>query len=90
MKVYIGNLAPAITESDIEQMLNDIDTPTSVKLIKDRYTGESRGFAFVEFRNQEKGNEAIRALDGQNIQGKILKANQAIEKREGSSTGRRW
>lgn len=90
MKIYIGNLAPAINESDIEQMLTDIDTPTSVKVIKDRYTGESRGFAFVEFQNQEKGNAAIRALDGQTVQGKSLTANEAKERREEPSRNRRW
>ena len=90
MKVYIGNLAPAINESDIEQMLVEVEKPASVKLIKDRYTGESRGFAFVEFTSQEKGNQAIQTLDGQNVQGKTLTANQARERREESSQNRRW
>ncbi len=88
MKVYIGNLATAINESDIEQLLTDIDTPTSINVIKDRYTGQSRGFAFVEFSNQSKGNEAIRALDGQNIQGKTLTASEAREKRDTFSHNR--
>ena len=73
-----------MNESDIENMISEINTPTSVKLIKDRYTGESRGFAFVEFRNLDEGNEAIRQLDGQSVQGKTLTVNQARERRDDS------
>jgi RNA recognition motif-containing protein len=90
MKVYIGNLASATNESDIEQMLVEVEKPTSVKLIKDRYTGESRGFAFVEFTSQEKGNQAIRTLDGHSHQGSTLKVNEARERRDDFSRGGRW
>lgn len=90
MKIYIGNLETSVNENDIEQMFTEIDTPTSVKLIKDRYTGESRGFAFVEFRNTDKGNEAIRQYDGQSFKGKTLTVNQARERRDDSSRSNRW
>lgn len=90
MKLYIGNLTPTISEADIEKMFTEIDTPTSIKLIKDRYTGESRGFAFVEFSSEQKGQEAIRQFDGQSMNGQTLTVNQARERREESNSGRSW
>jgi RNA recognition motif-containing protein len=90
MKLYIGNISHSADENDIEQMFVKTLTPTSVKLIKDRYTGESRGFAFVEFGSREQGEEAIRQYDGQDLKGRPLKINEARERNEGKSQGRSW
>ena len=80
MKVYVGNLAPTIDEAEFKNLVTPFGTPETVNLIKDRVTGASRGFGFVEFQNDEQAKAAIAGLNGKEVSGKALKVNESQPK----------
>ena len=63
MNIYVGNLSFDATEADIENAFAEFGDVNSVVIVKDRDTGRSRGFGFVEMRNQQAGQEAIDNLN---------------------------
>ncbi|MBN1669938.1 MAG: RNA-binding protein [Kiritimatiellae bacterium] len=79
--LYVGNLAFSATESDIENLFSEQGTVHSCKLIVDRDTGKSRGFAFVEM-DDEQAQNAIVKLNGAMLGGRPLRVNEARERRE--------
>jgi len=69
-KLYIGNLPFSATEDQLNEWFSQIGvTPSGVNLIRDRFTGQSRGFAFVEVTNDEEADKAVNSLNGQNFGG---------------------
>lgn len=78
-KLYVGNLPFKVTEDDIRNLFEQYGSVHSVSLIVDRYTGKMRGFGFVEMDNAE---EAIKSLDGHDMEGRALRVNLAREKNE--------
>jgi cold-inducible RNA-binding protein len=76
-KLYIGNLSYSSTEGALKEFFAAYGPIISVKIIMDNMTGQSRGFAFVELEDNDKADEAIKALDGQPLDGKNLKINEA-------------
>jgi RNA recognition motif-containing protein len=76
-KVYVGNLSYSANEDDLRQMFEEHGTVVSAQVIMDRETGRSKGFAFVEFSNDQEAQAAISALDGKEIGGRVLKVNEA-------------
>ena len=78
--VYIGNLPPRTTEEDIEELFSQAGEVRKVSLIKDRETGYSRGFAFVEMSTQVEAETAIKMLNGSMLGDRQLKANLARPK----------
>jgi cold-inducible RNA-binding protein len=85
-KLYVGNLPFNTTEDDLRNLFAQYGEVTSVKVISDRDTGRPRGFAFVEMENAD---EAIKALDGQEFEGRNLKVNVAREREAGQGGGPR-
>lgn len=77
MNIYIGNLNYQVEEANLQQMLEDFGPVVSVKLILDRDTGRSRGFAFVEMENAEDANRAIKELNGADYEGRALVLREA-------------
>ncbi len=77
MKLYIGNLSPETTEDTLRQTFAGHGEVSSVNIIKDRYTGESRGFGFVEMITKSEAQEAISSLNGTELDGRQLKVNEA-------------
>lgn len=77
MNIYVGNLDFSSTEDSIRTLFEQHGEVTSVKIITDRDTGRSRGFSFVEMSNDDEGRAAITALDGQELDGRALKVNEA-------------
>ena len=77
MNIYVGNLDFSSTEDSIRALFEQHGEVTSVKLITDRDTGRSRGFAFVEMSSNDEGRAAIAALDGKELDGRALKVNEA-------------
>ena len=76
MKLYVGNLSFDTSEQQLRELFEPYGV-TSVTLITDRDTGRPRGFAFVEVSDNQQGNAAIEAINGQNIDGRELKVNEA-------------
>lgn len=77
MNIYVGNLSYRMTEEELEAEFGKFGTVKSVKIIKDRDTNRSKGFAFVDMDDQSAGNEAIEALNGKEIGGRTLRINEA-------------
>ncbi len=89
MNIYVGNLSFDATESDIEQAFGQFGEVKSVNIIKDRDTGRSRGFAFVEMNDKQAGLQAIEGMNLKEISGRAITVNEA-RPREERSGGRRW
>ncbi|MEW6412493.1 MAG: RNA-binding protein [Candidatus Zixiibacteriota bacterium] len=91
MNIYVGNLSYQATEEDIRQAFEAYGQVTNVNIIKDRYSGESRGFGFVEMASKDEGLAAIEGLNGKDLKGRALNINEARprEERGGGGGGRR-
>ncbi len=83
MNIYVGNIAYAVSESELEQAFGQYGEVSSVNIITDRYTGQSKGFGFVEMPNDEEANKAIEGMNGNPLKGRELRVNQARPRREG-------
>ena len=94
MNIYVGNLSFDATEQDIEQAFTEYGEVKSVNIIKDRETGRSRGFCFVEMKDRQAGLDAIEGLNLQEIQGRSVTVNEARPRENrgggGGGGGRRW
>jgi RNA recognition motif-containing protein len=91
MNIYVGNLLREATEDDLRQAFEAFGQVTSAKIIKDKYTDDSRGFGFVEMPDQQEAKSAISGLDGKDLKGRTLKVNEARprEDRRGGFGGNR-
>lgn len=89
MNLYVSNLGFQMQEEDLKQLFTPFGEVTSVKIINDRETGRSRGFAFVEMSSQEAGNKAIESLNGKTVEGRAMSVAIAREK-ESRSPRSRW
>ena len=76
-KLYVGNLSYGITDQALEQMFAPHGTVQSAQVIMDRDTGRSKGFGFVEMSNDQEAQNAIKALNGQQADGRSLTVNEA-------------
>ena len=86
-KIYVGNLPLSSTEGDLRSLFARHGDVASVNVIMDRETGRARGFAFVEMEQEDSAREAIRSLDGTELDGRSLRVNEAEDKPRGG--GRR-
>ena len=90
-KLYVGNLPFSATEDSLHDFFSQAGVnPSAVNLIRDRFTGQSRGFAFVEIANDEEADRAVNSMNGQNFGGRNLVVNEARpqEQRGGGGGGR--
>ncbi len=88
-KLYVGNLAYGVSNTDLETMFAPHGTVQSAQVIMDRDTGRSKGFGFVEMGSSNEATAAINALNGKESDGRQLTVNEARprEERSGSRTG---
>ena len=86
-KIYVGNLSYDTTEDDLRTLFAQAGTVASVALIKDRDTGQSKGFAFVEMSNQSEAEKAIQTFNGYTLSNRPLKVNLARPREERSFGG---
>lgn len=90
-KLYVGNLAWSVEEKELETVFANYGEVLSVKIIKDRDTGRSKGFCFIEMENSEAAQAAIEGLDGKDLGGRNLKVNIAQDRqRKEKSFGQSW
>ncbi len=76
-KLYVGNLSFDTSEGDIRQLFESCGSVTSCNMITDKFTGKSRGFAFVEMSSQAEATKAISELNGKDLGGRALTVNEA-------------
>ena len=88
MNLYVGNLSFDTTESDLESAFGEYGQVKSTNIVKDRETGRSRGFAFVEMADRQDANQAIEGLNLQRINGRAITVNEARPKKGRRSSGR--
>jgi cold-inducible RNA-binding protein len=81
-RLYCGNLAYETTEATLSELFGAIGDVVSVSLIVDRYTGRSRGFAFVEMAESDAAQRAINELDGREVDGRAIKVAEARPQRQ--------
>jgi RNA recognition motif-containing protein len=86
-KLYVGNLSYSVTEDELRELFAQAGNVTSVAVIKDRDTGQSKGFAFVEFGSQADAQKAISRFNGQKLGERTLTVNLARPKEERSRSG---
>jgi RNA recognition motif-containing protein len=87
MNIYVGNLPREANEEDLRKAFESFGEITSAKIITDRFTGDSRGFGFVEMSNNSEGQAAISGLDGKDLKGRALKVNEARPRRDDRGGG---
>jgi RNA recognition motif-containing protein len=89
MNIYVGNLSRETTEDELRQAFEAFGQVTSVNIIKDRYSGESRGFGFVEMATKSEAQAAINGLNGTTLGERTLSVNEARPRSEGGGGGGR-
>jgi len=77
MNIYVGDLSYDLTEDDLKAVFSEFGEVDSVNIIKDKFSGRSKGFGFVEMPNNSEADKAIEALNGTELKGRNLKVNQA-------------
>ena len=82
MNIYVGNLSQAVTEDDLRDAFQGFGQVASVSIIKDRVSGQSRGFGFLEMPNKTEALEAMRGLNGKELRGRPVTVNEARPRRE--------
>ena len=85
MNLYVSNLSFQTTEESLNKMFSKYGTVNSVKIILDRETQRSRGFAFVEMSSEAEGNDAISALNNKEVEGRMMGVSIAREKQDRNS-----
>jgi RNA recognition motif-containing protein len=90
-KLYVGNLASEVTETDLNHNFSMAGKVASVAIIKDRYSGQSKGFGFVEMESEDGARDAITKFNGGELSGKTITVSEARAKteREGGGFGDR-
>ena len=86
MNIYVGNLSYGVTETQLKALFEEFGAVTSASLIKDKYSGESKGFGFVEMDKQNEAEEAIKQLNGRPLEGRNLTVNLARPRNDRSSS----
>lgn len=81
-KLYIGNLPYAITEDQLSELFEKAGKVVSVKIITDKFSGRSKGFAFVEMSSEKEAKKAVDELNGHKIEGRPIVVNEARPMRE--------
>ncbi len=88
MNIYIGNLSPEISEEDLREAFEAFGEVASVTIIKDKFSGEPRGFGFAERPAKAEAQSAITSLEGKELKGRTLKVNEARPRSESPRGGR--
>jgi RNA recognition motif-containing protein len=87
MNIYVGNLSRDVSETDLKQAFEAFGAVQSAAIIKDKFTGQSRGFGFVEMPNKDEADKAVAALNGKDMKGRTLTVNEARPRTDRPRTG---
>jgi RNA recognition motif-containing protein len=89
MNMYVSNLSFHTTDDDLKKLFEEFGSVSSAKVITDRETGRSRGFAFVEMKSDDEGKKAMQSLNNKEIEGRAMSVSIAKEKTT-RSDNKRW
>ena len=89
MNIYCGNLSFEVTEDDLMQAFSAHGQVATVNIIKDKFSGESRGFGFIEMPSKDEAQAAIAGLNGTDLKGRTITVNEARPRAEGRGGGGR-
>ena len=89
-KLFVGNLPYSMTDEDLERAFAEYGSVESAVVIRDRETGRSRGFGFVEMASSEEAEAAQKALDGSDVDGRPLRVNEAHPRESRPRRDDRW
>jgi RNA recognition motif-containing protein len=87
MNIYIGNLSYDVSEENLRRAFEAFGQVTSARIIKDKYSGQSRGFGFVEMLEQAQAQAAIQSLNGKELLGKQMSVNEARPRTDQGRSG---
>jgi RNA recognition motif-containing protein len=87
MNIYVGNLSYDVSEENLRQAFEAFGQVSSATILKDKYSGQSKGFGFVEMPSTEEARSAINQLNGQELKGRTLNVNEARPRTEGGRGG---
>jgi RNA recognition motif-containing protein len=90
MNIYVGNLAYGVSQDELREAFSAYGQVESASLITDKFSGESKGFGFVEMPNNAEADAAIKALNDTPLKGRNMKVNQAKPRGDRPSRGRRF
>jgi RNA recognition motif-containing protein len=77
MNIYVGNLAFDVTENDLRELFSDFGEVSAVNIVKERTSGQSKGFGFVEMLNNHEADKAMKGLNGKRVKDQSIKLSQA-------------
>jgi RNA recognition motif-containing protein len=86
-RIYVGSLPYSVDETQLEGLFSQYGQVSDVQVITDKYTGQAKGFAFVEMTNDDEAQKAINALNGSTLGGRTLNVNEARERESRPSGG---
>ena len=89
MNIYVGNLSRDTTDSDLQKAFETFGKVQSVTIVKDKFSGQSRGFGFVDMPNNEEARAAIDGLNGKELMGRALNVNEARPRPDHRGGGKR-
>ena len=89
MNIYVGNMSRNVSEEDLREAFEAFGQVTSVNIIKDKFSGEPRGFGFVEMQGKAEAQAAIDGMNGKELKGRTLNVNEARPRTEGGRDGGR-
>jgi len=88
-KLYVGNLSYQTTDQQLHDLFSEAGNVSSAQVVTDRYTGQARGFGFVEMATEDEAQQAIAAINGRNVDGRALVVNESRPREGGGGGGSR-
>ena len=86
-RLYVGNLAFQVTDADLQELFSQAGACDSATVITDKFSGQSRGFGFVEMSSEAEAQRAVQQFDGHELKGRAIKVNEAREREERGGFG---
>jgi len=87
MNIYVGNLPNSVSENDLREVFQAFGEVSRASVIKDKFSGESRGFGFIEMPNKDEADKAISLVNGKDLKGRTAKVNEAKPRTDSSMSG---
>ena len=87
MNIYVGNLSNTVSENDLREAFQAFGEVARAAVIKDKFSGESRGFGFIEMPNKGEADKAISMMNGRDLKGRAAKVNEAKPRTDSPRTG---